>query len=605
MAAADTAKLVAQLTLDDRYTKGVGKAIGATDKLSTRLGRIGTSAQKGVGTAISNLGKLGLVAGGLVATQVYAGVKSLEALERAQQSVRAVITSTGGAAGVTESQVFDLASSLEKVTTADDKLIASGEALLLTFTNIGADVFPDTTKAMVDMAIAMADGDVEAANFHDTALQLGKALNDPVAGVNALKKAGVSFTKEQKDQIKVLVESGKTLEAQKLILAEVEKEFGQAGKAAGTGFGADMRRFGDAVEDAQQALAVGLLPVITKVADLLGKKLGEPATMDAITAFGNDLADAFDDILVAAAKIPWTAISDAMKLAGTGAKAALDFFVGLPSWVQTAVLTGWGLNKLTGGVLQDVVASLASGLIKGVLGINAGVVNINAATVTGAGGIPGAAGGGGKGILGKLGTIAGVVIAPAAGLQIGSEIAKELGANVSDNPLTNLKMLLQTYLPGLPILNDNSVKQNQKLNDLVRGDAETQSRQNIANERLEAIRGFTDEQSQAASDLLRSQERTEATAEASKVQGQANAFAIRDAVNTKGGLMQTGINAAKTAMDAVKTQVSASGQQQAFAIRDKDLSVAVTNVNNVSTYVSVRDQIATSQKIKSVYRVAS
>jgi hypothetical protein len=42
------------------------------------------------------------------------------------------------------------------------------------------------------------------------------------------------------------------------------------------------------------------------------------------------------------------------------------------------------LNKITGGLITD----LASGLIKGVLGINAGVVNINAASVVGGGGAP-------------------------------------------------------------------------------------------------------------------------------------------------------------------------------------------------------------------------
>ena len=68
---------------------------------------------------------------------------------------------------------------------------------------------------------------------------------------------------------------------------------------------------------------------------------------------------------------------------GTAAGFAKDLvtaFLGLPSWVQAAVITGWGLNKVTGGLIGD----LASGLIKGVLGINAGVVNVNG-PVAGAG----------------------------------------------------------------------------------------------------------------------------------------------------------------------------------------------------------------------------
>ena len=61
-----------------------------------------------------------------------------------------------------------------------------------------------------------------------------------------------------------------------------------------------------------------------------------------------------------------------------------------------SVLTGWGLNKLTGGALTSIAGALASGLIKGVLGINAGVVNITAGTVTGVPGT-GAPGGGDAG----------------------------------------------------------------------------------------------------------------------------------------------------------------------------------------------------------------
>jgi hypothetical protein len=79
------------------------------------------------------------------------------------------------------------------------------ENLLLTFTGIGKDVFPGATKAVVDLGIAMAGGDVNNANFKASAIQVGKALNDPIKGVTALSKVGVSFTKQQKDQIKALV----------------------------------------------------------------------------------------------------------------------------------------------------------------------------------------------------------------------------------------------------------------------------------------------------------------------------------------------------------------------------------------------------------------
>ena len=161
----------------------------------------------------------------------------------------------------------------------------------------------------------------------------------------------------------------------------------------------------DAAEDVQRAFAIGFLPVIKEVADVLTKELGKPGTINALKGLGKALAGTLRSLISAAKQLPWEQIGTSLKIAGTGAKAILDAFLGLPPWIQTAVLTGWGLNKLTGGALSGIFTGLASGLIKGVLGMNAGVVNINAGVVNG-GGIPGAGGKGGflggVGGLGKL-----------------------------------------------------------------------------------------------------------------------------------------------------------------------------------------------------------
>src|SRR3990167_2176619 len=275
MGAADTARLLASLELQDKgFTKGIQSATGSLGKLETSMGRIGGIASRGVQTAGQNIARLGAIAAGVIATQVYAGIRSLEELERVTNATEGVIKSTGSAAGVTAKQVRDLAQSLEGITTADDKVIQSGENLLLTFTNIGKEVFPQATKAMVDLGIAMAQGDVESADFKSSAIQLGKALNDPIKGITALTRVGVSFTEE----------------AKKIILAELEREFGEAGKAAGKGFGADIRRVKDAIEDAQQALATGFLPLIRKVANVLSRELAKPETIAAIKSFGESLA---------------------------------------------------------------------------------------------------------------------------------------------------------------------------------------------------------------------------------------------------------------------------------------------------------------------------
>jgi hypothetical protein len=283
--------------------------------------------------------------------------------------------------------------------------------MLLTFTNIGKDVFPDAAKAMVNLGVAMANGDADAVDLQATAIQLGKALNDPVKGVTALTKVGVTFTEQQKDQIAAMVKAGDTAGAQRVILAELATEFGKAGEAAGTGYAADMRRFNDAIEGAQQAIAIGFLPVIQEMTKFLTEKLNDPKVLAAIKDLGTKGAGLLAQAFEAAKKIPWDSIANAFQLMGQGAKAAYDLFMGLPDWVKTAVLTGWGLNKLTGGAVGSIVSELSKGLIKGVLGMTAGIVNINAGTVNG--GLGGAAGGGKAGLLGGATAIAGGAIGAA------------------------------------------------------------------------------------------------------------------------------------------------------------------------------------------------
>jgi hypothetical protein len=106
------------------------------------------------------------------------------------------------------------------------------------------------------------------------AIQLGKALNDPVAGVGALSRVGVQFTKQQKEQIKTLVDSGHTLEAQKIILGELSKEFGGAAASYAT----PMSRLKTSAHELAVEAGKSLLPAVTAVAIWM-TNIGIPALM--------------------------------------------------------------------------------------------------------------------------------------------------------------------------------------------------------------------------------------------------------------------------------------------------------------------------------------
>lgn len=177
----------------------------------------------------------------------------------------AAIKSTGGAAKVTADQIGDLASAISRKTAVDDEAIQSGANLLLTFTRVrneagkGNDVFNQATAAIVDMAAAMGT-DVTSA-----ALQVGKALNDPIAGLTALGRAGVQFTDQQKEQIKALVASGDALGAQKIILAELTTQFGGSAKAQATA--AD--RLKVSMGNLQESIGRLLIPALDKLSTVL------------------------------------------------------------------------------------------------------------------------------------------------------------------------------------------------------------------------------------------------------------------------------------------------------------------------------------------------
>lgn len=166
---------------------------------------------------------------------VKGGAQDWAALQAAVRQTNAVLTSTGGAANITSDAITALTGTLSKKTATDQAVIRSGENMLLTFTNVkngvgaGNDIFNQATATMLDMSKALGQ------DAKNSAVQLGKALNDPVKGVTALQRVGVTFTAQQKDQIKTMVASNNTLGAQKLILAELNKEFGGSAAAAATG----------------------------------------------------------------------------------------------------------------------------------------------------------------------------------------------------------------------------------------------------------------------------------------------------------------------------------------------------------------------------------
>jgi hypothetical protein len=178
----------------------------------------------------------------------------------------AVIKSTGGAAGVSAQQVADYASSLSaasgKSLFGDDQ-IAQSENLLLTFTNIKGKALEAATSMSVDMAQAMGGAP------KDAAIQLGKALNDPIAGISALSRVGVTFDDQQKKNIATMMKHGDVAGAQGVILAELNKEFGGSAAAAAKADGG-FAQFKDRMGELGESIGHQLEPVTRAFFAFLG-----------------------------------------------------------------------------------------------------------------------------------------------------------------------------------------------------------------------------------------------------------------------------------------------------------------------------------------------
>lgn len=253
----------------------VGKAMNDTEKRTHSLGRSFAGLAKTMGLAL-----------GAAAVFSFAkkSVESLARIQKINAQTAVAIKSTGGAAGVSAKHVENLAARLENLTATEAETVQMGANLLLTFTNIqnkagaGNAIFDRATNTIVDMSRALGQ------DMKSSAIQLGKALNDPVKGITALRRVGVSFTKDQEAQIKKLAESGKMLKAQKMILGELNKEFGGSGRAYAKTFAGQWDLVKHKVGEAGETIMSHFMPALSKMVS------GLPGVVDKMIAWGESIS---------------------------------------------------------------------------------------------------------------------------------------------------------------------------------------------------------------------------------------------------------------------------------------------------------------------------
>jgi len=172
------------------------------------------------------LGITGLVVGlGLAFTKL---VKNTVGAQTQLLKLEGILKATGGAAGLSLNEIENLATEIGVATLASTSKVRDAAGIMLTFKSITGETFKDALRLAQDLA-EVGFGDLKMG-----ATQLGKALEDPIVGLGALRRVGVSFTDAQKEMIKVLTMTGRKAEAQRIILDALDQQVGGAGvKAAG------------------------------------------------------------------------------------------------------------------------------------------------------------------------------------------------------------------------------------------------------------------------------------------------------------------------------------------------------------------------------------
>jgi hypothetical protein len=355
---------VAEITIDI-----VGK-----DSFSNVLGNFG-SIITGIESAIN------LVTGAFEAAYnaVTPFIESASDSEQAIARLEGVLRATGGAVGLTSDELQQLANNLQATTRYSDESIMSAEAILLTFRSIGEDVFPRALTAVADMSEIFGGLDASA-------MQLGKALQDPVGMMGALSRAGITFSDTQKEMIKNFVETGDVAAAQNIILTEVENQVGGLAQVMGGTFAGQVEIAKNKLDEIRETIGGALLPVLGDLLTRLSDFVARPEVVQffedlagSISRFATDLdlgdrlSGFLDTIMTAMQSGNWQPVWDSIRQAFSNgwnfiAPIIDELFARMFGWMEEEVqdwIDSGGPDRLSNAFINSLGVTIQSPQFQG------------------------------------------------------------------------------------------------------------------------------------------------------------------------------------------------------------------------------------------------
>lgn len=349
-------KIAVILSATDKMSKVIDGAVNNSAKSLTRLSKETSR----LGDKAFNVGRQAGALGLAVGAPLFMMAKAAEESQQATQKLEQVFKSMGETSGKSAKQAQKFAESLMLDIAVDDEKIVAVQTKLATFEKVikntagTSEIFERATKAAFDL---------EAAGFGEgaqNAVQLGKALQDPIKGIQSLARSGVTFTAAEKDKIKSLVESGKQLKAQQLIMSAIEKQVGGVAKANVTNSAKISIAWGELLETLGGALLPALekftkwftekaIPVIKKFVDENGpliKNIMLGAAALSVASFAvSGLSFAFGAIMkvISFASAAFSATIKVIQFLGTTIRVVSAFMMANPI---VAIITGIAVAAL-------------------------------------------------------------------------------------------------------------------------------------------------------------------------------------------------------------------------------------------------------------------
>jgi len=153
-------------------------------------------------------------------------------LEESEIKLKSIFSNRGVETQKAAQKVFDFANSMQEITTFSRGTIIEASALIAGVTGFTDSKLTNATKIAIDLAATMGE------DLSSAAIKVGRALNDPAQGMQALARSGVVFTENQKKYIEVLVASGRIDEARSILKEDLEGRFGGVAEQMAQGTGA-------------------------------------------------------------------------------------------------------------------------------------------------------------------------------------------------------------------------------------------------------------------------------------------------------------------------------------------------------------------------------